>query len=194
MWALLEVDEFMEKFECVKAWFNSCAFQLKERVRWWKPAQFAGKLAGLESLRRKCPCPRDFKHQPLVGKRRTAAAAKYPNDLAMEYARLIIQCFRMWNVEWWRHLEKFKRAELTQLQRNWVRSKEKHHPRLISEEDMRRMRANKRSWGEEDMMKDHLPGEDRESKKAKREFQNQYFVGGMRNPAGGAREGRGVRH
>ena len=43
MWALPEVADFMEKFQCVKAWFNSCAFQRKERVRWLKPAQFGGR-------------------------------------------------------------------------------------------------------------------------------------------------------
>jgi len=104
----------MEKFQCIKAWFNSCAFHRKERVRWLKPAQFGGRLNGLESLRRKCSCPRDFQHQALVGKRRTSESARYPNDLAMEYARLLIQVFRTTlNLEWWRHLEKFHRAELT---------------------------------------------------------------------------------
>lgn len=29
--------------------------------------------------------PRDFQHQALLGKRRTSDAARYPNDLAMEY-------------------------------------------------------------------------------------------------------------
>lgn len=114
MWALPEVADFMEKFQCIKAWFNSCAFQRKERVRWLKPAQFGGRLNGLESLRRKCSCPRDFQHQALVGKRRTSESARYPNDLAMEYTRLLIQVFRTTlNLEWWRHLEKFHRAELT---------------------------------------------------------------------------------
>lgn len=48
---------------------------------------------------------------------------------------------------------------------------------------MRKTRGNKRGWCEEDIMKDHLPHERVDSKKARREFQNQYFVGGMRNPA-----------
>lgn len=144
MWALPEVADFMEKFLCLKAWFNTCAYQRKERVRWLKPAQFGGRLNGLESLRRKCSCPRDFQHQALIGKQRTSEAAKYPVDVAMEYARLIIQVFRTTlSLEWWRHLEKFHRAELTQLQKNWIKSKEK------------RKRGNKRSWGEEETMKDH---------------------------------------
>ena len=32
-------------------------------------------------------------------------------------------------------------------------------------------------------MKDHLPDPNKNTKKARKEFQNQYFVGGMRNPA-----------
>lgn len=184
MWALPEVADFMEKFQCVKAWFNSCAFQRKERVRWLKPAQFGGRLSGLESLRRKCSCPRDFQHQALLGKRRTSESARYPQDLAMEYARLLIQVFRTTlNLEWWRHLEKYHRAELTQIQRNWIRSKEKHTAQEVDEDVLKRMRGNKRPWGEEDVMMDHLPESNRETKKARRNFENQYFVGGMRNPS-----------
>ena len=183
MWALPETADFMEKFDCAKAWFNTCAYQLKERVRWLKPAQFGGKLNGLESLRRKCSCPRDFQHQALLGKRRTSEAARYPNDLAMEYARLLIQVFRTTlNLEWWRHLEKARRMELTQLQKSWIKSKEKHTGPVIADEVMKRMRNNKRSVGEEDVMKDHLPQQSVENKKARKEFQNQYFIGGMRNP------------
>ena len=184
MWALPETMEWMEHFECLSAWFNTCAFQRKERNRWLKPTKFAGRLKGLESLHRKCSCPRDFKHQALLGKRLTSAAARYPEDLALEYARLVVQCFRTTlNLEWWRHLEKYKRAELTQLQKNWVKSKEKHSPAALPDEHMNKTRSNKRAWCEEDFMQDQIPGDKIESKKARREFQNQYFVGGMRNPA-----------
>ena len=48
---------------------------------------------------------------------------------------------------------------------------------------MRKMRGNKRSWGEEDIMQDHLPDPNKNTKKARKDFQNQYFVGGMRNPS-----------
>ena len=138
-------------------------------------------MNGLESLRRKCSCPRDFQHEPLLGKKKTSEAAKY--DLALEYARLVIQVFRTTlNLEWWRHLEKARRTELTQLQKSWIKSKEKHTGPVIADEVMRRMRSNKRSFGAEDVMKDHLPQQNVENKKARKEFQNQYFIGGMRNP------------
>lgn len=53
-WALPEVEKFMKDFECEEAVFNTCAFQMKERTRWFKPAKFAGRLGGLTSLKRKC--------------------------------------------------------------------------------------------------------------------------------------------
>ena len=47
----------------------------------------------------------------------------------MEYARLLIQVFRTTlNLEWWRHLEKARRMELTQLQKSWIKSKEAYGP------------------------------------------------------------------
>ena len=166
LWGLPETADFMEKFDCTKAWFNTCAYQLKERVRWLKPAH-GGRLNGLEPLKRKCSCPRDFQHQALLGKRRTSEAARCPNDLAMEYARLVIQVFRTsLNLEWWRHLEKSRRIELTQLQKSWIKSKEKNTGPVVADDVMRRIRNNKRSFGEEDVMKDHLPQQNVENKKA----------------------------
>ena len=77
-WELPEVGKFMKDFGCEEAVFNTCAYQLKERVRWFKPAKFAGRLGGLSSLKRKCQCPKYFKHEPLIGKEKTSKAAKYP--------------------------------------------------------------------------------------------------------------------
>ena len=54
---------------------------------------------------------------------------------------------------------------------------------MVDDDTLRRMRGNKRSWGEEDVMTDHLPDANKNTKKARKEFRNQYFVGGMRNPA-----------
>ena len=95
-WEFPEVDKFMKDFGCEEAVFNTCAYQLKERVRWFKPAKFAGRLRGLSSLKRKCQCPKYFKHEPLIGKEKTSKAAKYPKDLVLEYAKLVIQVFRLY--------------------------------------------------------------------------------------------------
>ena len=54
------------------------------------------------------------------------------------------------NLEWWRHLERFKRAELTAAQQNWVKSKEKTAiGRLLEEDKMQEFRDTKRKWMEE---------------------------------------------
>eukprot|EP00435_Cladocopium_sp_Y103_P014598 s616_g3.t1 len=183
-WALPELIDFIRRFECTLAYFNTCAYQQKERVRWFKPAQFGGRLGGLEGLRRKCHCTRDFKHQPLVGKERTSKAGRYPNDLALEYAKLVIQAWRVTlNLEWWRHLERFKRAELTQAQLGWIRSKEKSAMGpLLPVDEMQSFRDTKRKWSEDADGRDRLPGQTPTSKKARREEQNRFYVGGMRNP------------
>eukprot|EP00435_Cladocopium_sp_Y103_P050091 s2029_g15.t1 len=161
MWSLTETIDWMTKFQCAKAIFNTHA-PIRERRR-----------PGGSSLR----------SSALIGNELTSLSAKYPSDLAMEYARLVIQAFRTTlNLEWWRHLEKFKRAELNLAQVNWIKSKEKQHGPLLPEEEMRPLRANKRAWNEQDFWKDKIPQQS-ETKKARREFQNQYYVGGMRSPA-----------
>eukprot|EP00435_Cladocopium_sp_Y103_P068083 s608_g31.t1 len=183
-WALPEIQEFMARFECVKAWFHTCAYQLKLRTRWLKPAQFGGRLAGLESLSRRCQCPRDFRHEALIGKEKTSKAAQYPQDLVLEYARLVIRTFRVvLNLEWWRHLERYKRQELTAVQKNWIKSKEKSAMGpLIPEDKMQEFRSLKRTWTEDVDAADRVPQQPGTSKKSRREEQNKFYVGGMRNP------------
>ena len=85
-WCLTEVDKFMTDFNCDAVEFNTCGFQQKERVRWWKPGKIGGKLLGMKSLGRKCNCPMYFKHEALIGKEKIAKAARYPSKLCVEYA------------------------------------------------------------------------------------------------------------
>eukprot|EP00435_Cladocopium_sp_Y103_P003941 s3474_g1.t1 len=100
-WKLPEVENVINKFQCTTAWFNSCAFQQRERVRWLKPAQFGGRLAGLESLRRKRNWLRDFRHESLLGKAKTFKAARYP--VASSWKLIIKACRATLNLEWWCH-------------------------------------------------------------------------------------------
>eukprot|EP00435_Cladocopium_sp_Y103_P058389 s307_g20.t1 len=71
-WQLPEMLAFLKEFECQLATFNTCAFQAKERTKWFKPGQIGGRLEGLPSLSRKCTCPKYFKHESLVGKALTS--------------------------------------------------------------------------------------------------------------------------
>lgn len=58
------------------------------------------------------------------------------------------------------------KLELTQLQKSWIKSKEKNTGPVAADDVMRRIRNNKRSFGEEDVMKEHLPQQNVENKKA----------------------------
>ena len=51
-------------------------FRGGERVRWYKPGRFAGRLLDLEKLKKACACGQWIRREPLVGGRRTAAAAQ----------------------------------------------------------------------------------------------------------------------
>ena len=184
-WTLPETMIWMKKYQADVAWFNTCAYQKKQLRRWWKAGQFAGRLEGLGGLQRKCSCPAGFKHQALVGKSRTAEAAQYPEELVAEYAKLVIQSFKVTlNLEWWRAQEMLKQKELNQAQRNWISSKEKSAmKRPLSPESMRSMRLNRRAYDLGEATEDYLPPPKQVSKKLKKEQENAYFLGGMRNPA-----------
>ena len=56
-WELPESKQFHEQFDTLWVEYNTCAFQKKERLRWFKPGRFAGKLRGLDELVRPCTCP-----------------------------------------------------------------------------------------------------------------------------------------
>ena len=132
----------------------------------------------------KITCPTGFKHETLLGKSRTSRAAEYPEDLCLEYAKLIIRGFRtVLNLEWWRNQEKVTKQALTEAQRKWVENKEKKAvPRALDNDAMRSWRCMERSLDTDIPMKDELPEQVQPSKKQKREQENDFFLGGMRNP------------
>ena len=76
MWMLPEVVAFVKDLDAAEAVFNTYAYHTSSRLKW-----FVGRMGGLQSLSRKCRCPSGFRHQQLVGKVRTEAAAEYPIEL-----------------------------------------------------------------------------------------------------------------
>ena len=56
-WTLPEVKEIMDRIEAHAVEFNTCAFMSRVKVRFFKPAKWAGKLEGLKKLNRVCKCP-----------------------------------------------------------------------------------------------------------------------------------------
>ena len=153
-------------------------------MRWFKPAKFAGRLGGLSSLKRKCQCPKYFKHESLIGKEKTSKAAKYPKDLVLEYAKLFIKAFRtVLELEWWRHKQAQSASELNQVKQNWAQSKERMAiKKPVDHKDMSQLRGAKRAWNAGDLQRDQLPQGPLQSKKARREDKKSFFIGGMRNP------------
>ena len=184
-WTLPEFLDFADKkMKTTEACFNTCAYQMKERVRWFKPAKFGGLLAGLASLSRTCRCPQGFKHETLVGKQRTARAAKYPWELCLAYAELVVKTFKTTiNLEWWRHVESTKKKEVNELQKNWASSKLRSTSGPPMDDDtITNFRQMKRAWGGLDSLADKLPEQIHPSKKQRREEENRSYLGGMRNP------------
>ena len=183
-WRLPETEAWLERFGAETVKFNTCGYQMKQLRRWWKMAQFGGRLEGLGSLKRKCSCAKGFKHQALVGKSRTSEAAQYPQELCDEYCKLVIKNFKtVLNLEWWRGQSEVKQKELNDAQKRWILSKEKMSMKEpVEDKVMGEWRGSKRAFEAGNTMLDHLPSSSKKSKREMREEENSYFVGGMRNP------------
>eukprot|EP00435_Cladocopium_sp_Y103_P016550 s3307_g4.t1 len=183
-WKLPEVEYFLGDFKCDVAKYNTCAFQLTQRVRWYKPGQLAGKLDGLKSLARTCTCPKYYQHEKLVGKELTSKAAKYPDHLALELARLIVKCFRTTlELEFWRFKERKSKEALGDAREQWVKSKEKQHSKPVDSQHMKTIRGLKRAWQAGDVDKEQIPTQAKMTKRQRRDEENFMCVGGMRNPS-----------
>ena len=178
MWALPEVRVFLDSFGAILAEFNTCAYQQKEKLRWFKPAIFGGRLDGLEALRARCSCPTGFRHQNLVGKNLTQAAARYPEALCEAYAELLVKSWKSTlQLEWWRFKLLTKEGEVNDLQRKWLEAKEKQQNR----QEVRGRPLLKRAWSAVQRDEDVKP-DMKISKKLLREEENERSLGGMRNP------------
>ena len=183
-WELPESKQFHEQFDIVWVDYNTCAFQQKERLRWYKPGRFAGRLRGLDELIRPCTCPSGFEHEPLKGKEKTAAAAEYPKELCEVYARILLKVWKTTlNLEWWRWQADVKEKEVNQLQRAWMISKERRLvPKPVEQGSMNDRRWLKRAYEGDEEIIAGLPQRVRDSQKVKRELENNLYLGGMRNP------------
>ena len=120
-WLLPELEKSLADTGSTEVQFNTCAFQRRVAERWYKPAQWAGRLEGLERLNRKCNCPSWASHTSLKGKRLTEAAGEYPQELAEEVAKLIILTWkRVLGLEYWRHKVETCAEEVSQYLKIWL--------------------------------------------------------------------------
>ncbi|CAE7212170.1 unnamed protein product [Symbiodinium sp. CCMP2592] len=180
MWLLPEVMAFEKEVNAIRVSFNTCAYQMGLRNRWWKPSTWAGRLEDIETLSASCTCPPGFRHEKLVGRVRTSESAEYPKDLCIKYAALLVKAFKKTlQLEWWRSELRCKKEMVSQLQVKWLESKEKQlsHQQTAASQTGR----SKRVWSARAATVDIDPDK-RVSKKARRELENVQAVGGMRNP------------
>ena len=175
-WILPEVVVDLQEMEAEEAVFNTCAFQ-EGKTRWFKPGKWAGKLGeeGMADMRRICKCPNWVKHQPLIGKELTEPAGQYPKKLVELVARKIIMAFKKTlNLEWWRYQMATKKANVTELQKSWLKNEDKK--RKIAELSPMLLK--------EDGSRPQIPtSSSKVPKKEVKEKQDDFFLGGMRNPA-----------
>ena len=204
------LPEMQEALRCTKAYevqFNTCAYQSKLKERWYKPAQWAGRLEGLERLRRACNCPKWAKHITLMGKAKTEAAGEYPEELATEVAKLIVMTWkRVLGLEWWRYKVATSEEEVSQYSKKWLEAEKNRvsppgkkrswtvafeEPKEEPEEGEKREEPGKRpkrkvtsrAFEGADNPNDSMPeASGQPSKKARREGQDDFSVGGMRHP------------
>lgn len=182
-WELPETKGFMKKFQGEAARFNTCTYQTRSKTKWFKPGQFGGRLSNLSSMRRMCKCPRNTVRESQVGRKKTGAAARYPEELCDAYAKLVVDSFKTTlKLEWWRHAAQRSENTFNQAQAQWVKSKEKQQAKPLEDIDMQEVRNLKRVWTAEDSGKDALL-EAGPPKKQRREEENEFFIGGRRNPA-----------
>lgn len=173
----------MEKTNGMVVEFNTCAYQSKLRDRWYKPSRWAGRLEGLTGLARVCRCPNWVVHTPLVGKSRTEEAGAYPAELCAELAKRIVASWKKTlSLEWWRHLATSRASEVSVLQAAWLRNEEKRNVNRCSGARTERATPITDTLDAESVSRDFMPEAGRPSKRTRREQQNEFCVGGMRNP------------
>ena len=151
--------------------------EAEEATRFGGSGQVGGKLGeeGMADMRRICKCPNWVKRQPLIGKELTEPAGQYPKKLVELAARKIIMAFKKTlNLEWWRYQMATKKASVTELHKSWLKNEDKKRkiaelsPMLLKEDGSRPQVPTSSS---------KIP------KKEVKDRQDDFFLGGMRNPA-----------
>ena len=207
-WLLPEMQDALSSTNAYTVQFNTCAFQTKCKERWFKPAQWSGRLEGMEKLCRKCDCPGWIKHVTLSGKARTEAAGEYPEELAAEVAKLVVLTWkRVAGLEFWRHKVATREQEVsvhskiwlaaertrtspTNKKRSWMvafdeKTGSEKAPRMSEPEKREEPKKSAESLAFDgaDNPNNYMPSSSHKtSKKEKREEQNDFSIGGMRHP------------
>ena len=182
-WDLPELQGALQRTGGSMARYNTCAYMSREKVRFYKPGVWAGKLEDISKLQKVCLCPAWVSHLTLVGKDRTERAAEYTRELAEAVA---VQVVAVWkktlNLEWWRHLAETKSQEVNQLQKEWLKNEEKKTEGSKTTSSGTK-RAASIAFKIDNIEEDNIPsGSKGPDKKRLKEEHNKNAIGGMRNP------------
>ena len=186
-WALPEVKEILERIDANSVEFNTCAFMSKDKVRFFKPAKWAGRLEGMEKLNRVCRCPSWVAHKPAVEKA-SVEAGVYPPELCNEVASLIIaQWRRTLNLEFWRYQLVIKKEQVSSLQCKWLLNEEnkmeRRNKKKIEIKMPEKFKGTNPALRAEDVIEDSAPRSMvLKSAKEVKELEDKFYLGGMRNP------------
>jgi hypothetical protein len=191
-WMLQEVSEVIEATGAGMADFNTCHY-MEGRDRFFKPGRWAGRLENLESLSKVCRCPAWVKHVPVTGKTTTVKAGVYPEKLCTEVAKLYVAAWkRTLELEFWRWKLVQKTEEVSALKAGWLKNEERRITEKQKSEGMRRVGhavATLPTTTEPTAAMDMDPEVETgpkasvgTSKRQKREAENEFCIGGMRNP------------
>eukprot|EP00435_Cladocopium_sp_Y103_P029157 s2227_g7.t1 len=191
-WLLQEVRETLETTGSGIADFNTCRY-MDTKERFFKPGRWAGRLERLESLAQVCRCPAWVKHVPVTGKSTTLKAGIYPDKLCQEVAKLYVAAWkRTLELEFWRWKLVLKAEEVSSLKAGWLKNEEKKiserqrtmGPRRIGHVDEEYKTAeDNTATVAMDPEKESAPSSSvGDPKRLKREAENEFCIGGMRNP------------
>ena len=185
-WDLPEVKKEMEKANASVVEFHTCAYMSKEKVRFYKPAKWGGKLEGLKTLSRVCRCPAWVQHKPVLGKQTSSAAGVYPQELCEAVAKLVVASWkRILSLEFWRHKCERTEEKVSIMQQKWLENEEK---RLLKNEKEKVVMAIPPEKWTPSMDATNLEhggppkasvGDTKKELKAK---EDEVYLGGMRNP------------
>ena len=185
-WDLPEVKKGLEKANASFVEFHTCAYMPKEKIRFYKPAKWGGRLEGLKSLSRVCRCPAWVQHKPVLGKQTSTAAGVYPQELCESVAKLVVASWkRVLSLEYWRFKCERTEEKVSVMQQKWLENEEKRL--LKNEKEKTVMTIPPEKWTpslDATNLKHGGPPKASvgDTKKEYRAKEDEVFLGGMRNP------------
>ena len=194
-WDLGEVESALSRTEGKRVDYNTCAFQTKERERFYKPGVWAGRLDNITKLQKVCRCPAWVKHTVLSGKEKTEKSAEYTQELSQTVAVEVVSVWKkILNLEWWRWVAETKSQEVDKLRKAWLENENKKQ-----RGDEKRAEPSKRAASMAfkigNIEEDEIPsGAQGVPTKKLKEDHNKACIGGMRNPAQAVKRLSLVRH